>query len=112
MAEELGVTLNVEIINRFEQFLINDCTEALACARDQQSRLPCPARYLPHEYRGGLLRRCNTESRQVCFAGPLVMEPFVMRGGQVGWDIVVWREMIPNPDLAAASAGFVKRNLC
>ncbi len=37
-----------------------------------------------------------------------------MRGGQVGRDIGVWREMIPNPyidALAAASAEFVKRNL-
>lgn len=29
-AEELGVKLNVEVINRFEQFLVNTCGEALA----------------------------------------------------------------------------------
>ncbi|MDR1301577.1 MAG: TIM barrel protein [Treponema sp.] len=36
-AEDHGVTLNVEVINRFEQFLINTCEEALAYIREVNS---------------------------------------------------------------------------
>jgi D-psicose/D-tagatose/L-ribulose 3-epimerase len=49
------------------------------------------------------------------FDGPLVMEPFITQGGQVGRDIGVWRDMIENPDLdalASESARFVRRTLC
>jgi hypothetical protein len=44
----------------------------------------------------------------------MVMEPFVMKGGQVGRDIGVWREIEENPDLdalAAEAAQFVRKNL-
>jgi len=50
----------------------------------------------------------------VNFDGPLVMEPFLMTGGQVGRDIGIWREVIENPnldELARESAAFVKKNL-
>jgi D-psicose/D-tagatose/L-ribulose 3-epimerase len=36
-AQEHGVTLNVEVINRFEQFLINTCEEALAYVEEINS---------------------------------------------------------------------------
>jgi D-psicose/D-tagatose/L-ribulose 3-epimerase len=36
-AQENGVTLNVEVINRFEQFLINTCDEALAYVEEINS---------------------------------------------------------------------------
>jgi D-psicose/D-tagatose/L-ribulose 3-epimerase len=48
------------------------------------------------------------------YAGPLVMEPFIMKGGQIGRDIGVWRDLVENPDLdalAAQSAEFVKKTL-
>jgi len=48
------------------------------------------------------------------FTGPLVMEPFLMPGGQIGRDIGVWRELVPHADLdalAKTSVEFVKKNL-
>ena len=48
------------------------------------------------------------------FDGSMVMEPFIMPGGQVGRDVGVWRTLIPNPDLdglAAAAQRFVRANL-
>lgn len=36
----------------------------------------------------------------VNFKGRIVSEPFVMKGGQVGRDIYVWRNLIPNTDEA------------
>ena len=49
------------------------------------------------------------------FNGPLVMEPFVKPGGQVGRDIGVWRDMMPGADLdseAAKAVEFVRKTLC
>ncbi len=48
------------------------------------------------------------------FDGPLVMEPFLMQGGQVGRDIGIWRDVVEHPDLdmlARDAALFVKNNL-
>ncbi len=51
------------------------------------------------------------------FDGPLVMEPFVMPGGQIGRDISVWRNLVDDSsekaldEMAARSAAFVKRSL-
>jgi D-psicose/D-tagatose/L-ribulose 3-epimerase len=51
------------------------------------------------------------------FDGPLVMEPFVMPGGQIGRDIAIWHELSPGVDqrgldeMAARSAAFVKKTL-
>ena len=48
------------------------------------------------------------------FDGPLVMEPFIVPGGQIGHDIALWRDLVPKPDmdgLAAASVEFVKKTL-
>jgi D-psicose/D-tagatose/L-ribulose 3-epimerase len=50
----------------------------------------------------------------VRFEGSLVMEPFVMTGGQVGRDVGVWRPIIENPDLDALARNalaFVRANL-
>lgn len=147
LAEELSVTLNVEVINRFEQFLINDCAEALTYVHEINSpacrilldtfhmniekdflgdAIRKVGKYLSALHLGetnrkppGMGRMPWKEIKQalddIGFDGPLVMEPFVMRGGQVGRDIGVWREMISNPDLdalAATSAEFMERNLC
>ena len=37
--------------------------------------------------------------KEINYKGPIVMEPFVMSGGQVGKDIRVWREITPGADL-------------
>jgi D-psicose/D-tagatose/L-ribulose 3-epimerase len=33
--------------------------------------------------------------KSINYTGPVVMEPFVLMGGQVGMDIKVWRELLP-----------------
>jgi len=51
---------------------------------------------------------------EVHFNGPLVMEPFVRPGGQVGRDIAVWRDLMPGADLdeeARKAVLFVKKVL-
>jgi D-psicose/D-tagatose/L-ribulose 3-epimerase len=48
------------------------------------------------------------------FQGALVLEPFVMPGGQIGRDIGVWREVVPHPDLdelARAGCAFTKAHV-
>jgi len=35
---------------------------------------------------------------EISFDGPLVMEPFIAPGGQVGKDIGIWREIMPGVD--------------
>lgn len=49
------------------------------------------------------------------FDGPIVMEPFVKPGGQVGRDIALWRDLMPEADLdaeAEKAAEFVRKTLC
>ncbi len=146
MAEDLGVILNVEVINRFEQFLINTSTEALSYVQEVDSpacrilldtfhmnieedsigeAIRNVGAYLsalhlgePNRKPPGLGRMPWTEIKEALddieFNGPLVMEPFILPGGQVGRDIGVYREIIENPDLdalASVSAEFVKQNL-
>ncbi|SLM17979.1 D-tagatose 3-epimerase (fragment) [uncultured spirochete] len=49
------------------------------------------------------------------FDGLIVMEPFITNGGQVGRDIAIWRNLIPNADrdqLVRDAARFVRTTLC
>lgn len=145
-AEDHGVVLNVEVINRFEQFLINDSYEALAYVEEVGSPacrvlLDTFHMNIEEDSFGDAVRRIGpylsalhlgetnrklpgtgripwdeirTALDDIHFDGPLVMEPFVMKGGQVGRDIGIWRDMLENPDLdalAADAAVFVKTRL-
>lgn len=147
IAEDNNVILNVEVINRFEQFLINTCEEAVAYVEDIASpackilldtfhmnieedsiggAIRSAGRHLAALHIGetnrkppGLGRMPWREIRaaldDIGFDGPLVMEPFVSPGGQIGRDIAVWRELIPDPDydrLAADAVVFVRKTLC
>ncbi len=146
LAEDLGITLNVEVINRFEQFLLNTCEEARAYVEEIGSKncgilldtfhmnieedsigdaIRHAGPYLKSLHLGetnrkppGMGRMPWAEIRSalddISYTGPLVMEPFVKPGGQVGRDIGVWRDLIPNADLdelAAQAVVFVKNNL-
>jgi D-psicose/D-tagatose/L-ribulose 3-epimerase len=147
-AEKHGVILNVEVINRFEQFLINTCDEALAYVNEINSpacnvlldvfhmnieedsigdairhagkrlaslHLGEPNRKLPGMGSGRMpWAEIKKALDDIDYAGPLVMEPFIMKGGQIGRDIGVWRDLVKNPDLdalAAQSAEVVKKTL-
>lgn len=145
-AEERGVTLNVEVINRFEQFLLNTCEEALAYVMEIDNpacrilldtfhmnieedslgdAIRRAGKYLASLHIGETNRKLPGMGRQpwaeikaalddIDYQGPLVMEPFLMSGGQIGRDIGVWREIVEHPDLdalAAESVKFVQRTL-
>jgi len=147
VAEDNNVILNVEVINRFEQYLLNTCDEALSYVKDINSpscrilldtfhmnieedsiggAIRKAGRYLSALHLGetnrkppGLGRMPWEEIRSaldaIGFDGPLVMEPFIAKGGQVGRDVAVWRDLIPNPDydkLAHDAASFVRKVLC
>jgi len=147
MAEDLNVILNVEVINRFEQFLLNTCREAVDYVERVNSphcqilldtfhmnieedsfaeaiRLAGPhlkALHLGETNRKppGLGRIPWTEIKgaldEIGFDGPLVMEPFLRPGGEVGRDIAVWRDLMPGANLdteASRAADFVRETLC
>ncbi|NLA92837.1 MAG: sugar phosphate isomerase/epimerase [Spirochaetales bacterium] len=146
-AHERGVVINVEVLNRFEQFLINDSKEALryieavnhpACKIlldtfhmniEEDSFSEAIKRVGPNLaalHLGETNRKPPGMGRipwgeikealdAINFEGPLVMEPFVMEGGQVGRDIGVWRPILEDPDLdalASEALKFVRSNLC
>lgn len=146
IAADHNVVLNVEVINRFEQFLLNTAEEAVAYVREvdsPQCRILLDTFHLNIEEDsiGDAIRRVGDDLAElhlgetnrkppgtgrmpwneikaalddIGFEGPLVMEPFIRPGGQVGRDIGLWRDIMPNTDLdeeAARSAKFVKKNL-
>jgi D-psicose/D-tagatose/L-ribulose 3-epimerase len=130
-AEDNDVLFNVEVVNRFEQFLLNTCDEALAYVEavgspnvkmlldtfhlnieedfigealikagdklghfhiGENNRMPPGYGHIPWTEIGAALRKIN-------YTGDVVMEPFVMPGGQVGEDIKVFRDMSVGLDL-------------
>jgi len=146
-AEDNDVVLNVEVINRFEQFLLNTSEEAVSYVEEVDSpncrilldtfhmnieedsfadAIKTAAPYLSALHIGETNRKppgCGrmpwAEIRKalddINFTGPLVMEPFIKPGGQVGRDISVWRDLMPGADLdaeAAKAVDFVRRELC
>jgi D-psicose/D-tagatose/L-ribulose 3-epimerase len=145
-AEDHGVVLLVEVINRFEQFLLNTCAEAVEYVGEVDSPacrilLDTFHMNIEEDSIGGAIRHAGPLLRQlhlgetnrkppglgrmpwgeikgaldaIGYPWSLVMEPFVMPGGQVGRDIGVWRQLIQAPDLdalARESAKFVRANL-
>jgi D-psicose/D-tagatose/L-ribulose 3-epimerase len=146
IAQDSGVILNVEVINRFEQFLLNTCDEALSYVEavgnpalgilldtfhmniEEDSigdAIRKAGKHLNALHIGetnrklpGMGRMPWAEIRRalddIKFDGPLVMEPFIVPGGQIGHDIALWRELVSEPDmdaLAAESVEFVKKTL-
>ncbi len=145
-AEDNGVILNVEVINRFEQFLINTCKEAVEYVSEVNSpnckilldtfhmnieedsfydAIKLAQTHLSALHIGETNRKPPGTGRvpwneirraldEISFDGPLVMEPFIVPGGQVGKDIGIWREIMPgiDPDEAVRkSVEFVRDKL-
>ena len=129
--EDNNVVFNMEVVNRFEQFLMNTCEEAIAYvdavdspnakilldtfhmnieedfigeaiqrAGDrlghlhigENNRMPPGYGHIPWTEVGAALRKIN-------YRGYVVMEPFLMPGGEVGRDIKVFRDMGVGLDL-------------
>jgi len=130
-AEDNNAVFCMETVNRFEQFLLNTCDEAMAYvdaigspnakilldtfhmnieenfigeaiekAGDklghlhvgENNRMPPGYGHIPWTELGNALRRINYQKF-------VVMEPFLMPGGQVGRDIKVFRDMSINLEL-------------
>ena len=128
VAEDCGVTLGMEVLNRFEGYMMNTCREGLdfiarvdspnvkvmldtfhmnieedniaaairLAGKDlchlhlgEQNRLVPGKGSLPWQEIGQALRDIN-------YQGAAVMEPFVMKGGTIGSQIKVWRDLIPD----------------
>jgi len=146
IAADNNVILNVEVINRFEQFLLNVASEAVRYVNEvgspacrilldtfhmniEEDSISGAIReagsYLSALHVGETNRKTPGTGRmpwaeikvaldEIGFAGPIVMEPFVVPGGTIGRNIAVWREIVPNPDLdrmAADAVLFVRKNL-
>jgi len=130
-AEDNNVFFNMEVVNRFEQFLLNTCDEAMAYVEavgspnarilldtfhmnieedfigeaiqkagdklghlhiGENNRMPPGYGHIPWTEVGAALRKIN-------YWGYVVMEPFLMPGGEVGRDIRVFRDMSVGLDL-------------
>ncbi len=130
-AEANGVIFNMEVVNRFEQFIMNTCDEAVEYVEavgspnarimldtfhmnieedfpgdailkagdhlghfhiGENNRKPPGYGHIPWTEIGAALRKIN-------YRGYVVMEPFLMPGGEVGRDIKVFRDLSANLDL-------------
>lgn len=135
-AEDNNVFFNMEVVNRFEQYLLNTAAEAVAYVQEVGSpharvmldtfhinieenffseAILTAGEYLGHFHIGennrmppGYGRIPWTEVgatlRQIGYQGDVVMEPFLMPGGEVGRDIKVFRDLSVGLDLDAEAA--------
>ena len=142
-AEDCGVIFCVEVVNRFEQFMMNTAAEGIAFAErvgspnckilldtfhmniEEESlggSIEEAGSWLGHFHLGEQNRRPPGRGRmpwpeifgalsRIDYQGAVVMEPFLVPGGEVGRDISVFRDLLGNADLdeeAAISAQFVR----
>ncbi|MCF7914590.1 MAG: sugar phosphate isomerase/epimerase [Spirochaetaceae bacterium] len=124
-ADANGVTYVIEVVNRFEQWLVNDTAEGLAFC-DMVGSPNCQLHLdtfhmnieedsfrdairkagsrLGHFHIGEANRKEPGRGRmpwdeifgslkEVGYTGPIVMEPFVRRGGAVGRNVALWRDL-------------------
>jgi len=142
-AEDCGVLFCVEVVNRFEQFIMNTAAEGIAFAERVGSpnckihldtfhmnieedsiggAIVEAGAWLGHFHLGEPNRRPPGRGRmpwpeifgalrEINYQGALVMEPFLIPGGEVGRDIAVYRYLPGSDDLdgeAARSVQFVR----
>ncbi|HEV3064726.1 MAG TPA: sugar phosphate isomerase/epimerase family protein [Chthoniobacterales bacterium] len=142
-AEDCDVIFCVEVVNRFEQFMMNTAAEGIAFAQEVGSpnckilldtfhmnieeesiggSIEEAGTWLGHFHLGETNRRPPGRGRmpwseifgalkKINYQGALVMEPFLLPGGEVGRDICVYRDLLGNGDLdeeATLSVQFVR----
>lgn len=142
-AEDCDVIFCVEVVNRFEQFMMNTAAEGIAFAQEVGSpnckilldtfhmnieeesmggSIEEAGAWLGHFHLGETNRRPPGRGRmpwseifgalkKINYQGALVMEPFLLPGGEVGRDICVYRDLLGNGDLdeeATLSVQFVR----
>lgn len=127
MAQDQGITLGMETLNRHEGYLINTCAECVDYVRqvdrpnvkvmldtyhmnmeenDFAQAIRTAGPLLGHLHVGENNRRVPGQGHmipwdtignalsQIGYDGLVVMEPFVIHGGQVGKDIRIWRDLL------------------
>jgi D-psicose/D-tagatose/L-ribulose 3-epimerase len=142
-AEDNEVIFCVEVVNRFEQFIMNTAAEGIAFAErvgspnckilldtfhmnieedSLRGSIVETGNWLGHFHLGETNRRPPGRGRipwpeifgalrEINYQGAVVMEPFLLPGGEVGRDISVYRDLLGSADLdeeAARSAQFVR----
>jgi D-psicose/D-tagatose/L-ribulose 3-epimerase len=142
-AEDNDVIFCVEVVNRFEQFIMNTAAEGIAFAErvgspnckilldtfhmnieedSLRGSIVETGNWLGHFHLGETNRRPPGRGRipwpeifgalrEINYQGAVVMEPFLLPGGEVGRDISVYRDLLGSADLdeeATRSAQFVR----
>ena len=142
-AEDNDVIFCVEVVNRFEQFIMNTAAEGIAFAErvgspnckvlldtfhmnieedSLRGSIIEAGNWLGHFHLGETNRRPPGRGRipwpeifgalrEINYQGAVVMEPFLLPGGEVGRDISVFRDLLGTADLddeAARSVQFVR----
>ena len=145
-AEDCNVLFCVEVVNRFEQFMMNTAAEGIAFAKrvgspnckilldtfhmnieedSLRGSLLESKDWLGHFHIGEPNRRPPGRGRipwpeifgalrEIEYQGAVVMEPFLVPGGDVGRDISVYRDLLGSDDLddlAAESVKFVRAEM-
>jgi D-psicose/D-tagatose/L-ribulose 3-epimerase len=145
-AEDCDVIFCVEVVNRFEQFMMNTAAEGIAFAKRVESpnckilldtfhmnieeesfrgSIVEAGEWLGHFHLGESNRRPPGRGRlpwpeifgalrEIDYKDAVVMEPFLVPGGEVGRDISVFRDLLGKDDLdeeAAKSVKFVQAGL-
>jgi D-psicose/D-tagatose/L-ribulose 3-epimerase len=130
-AEDCGVIFCLEVVNRFEHFIMNTAAEGIAFAKRVESpnckilldtfhmnieedsfrdSILESKGWLGHFHLGETNRRppgfgrmpwpeIFGALREIDYQGAVVMEPFLVPGGEVGRDISVYRDLLANDDL-------------
>jgi D-psicose/D-tagatose/L-ribulose 3-epimerase len=142
-AEDCGVFFCIEVVNRFEHFIMNTAAEGIAFAQRVGSpnckiHLDTFHMNIEEDSIGGAIREADSwlghfhigepnrrppgrgrmpwseilgALRDINYQGALVMEPFLVPGGEVGRDIAVYRYLPGYDDLdgeAARSVEFLR----
>jgi D-psicose/D-tagatose/L-ribulose 3-epimerase len=145
-AEDNDVIFNVEVVNRFEQYLLNTAQEAVDYVEEVGSpnikilldtfhmnieedtiadAIHTAGDHLGHVHIGENNRKppgyghipwdeLAKSLKDINYQGALVMEPFLIPGGQVGRDIKVWRDLSVGLDLdeeAGKALAFIRNKL-
>jgi len=144
-AEDRKVVFHMEVVNRFEQYLLNTAEEAVRYCRDVESpnckvlldafhmnieedsfigAIKTAGKYLGHMHIGETNRRAPGRGKMawneifgalksIKFKGAIVMEPFLIPGGEVGRDIKIFRSLeVKDMDAEAKRAlNFVREKL-
>ena len=146
VAEDYGIDYAFEIVNRFEQFILNTAEEGAAFCRlvgsprmkmhldtfhmnIEEDSMTSPIldypQYVGYFHVGEANRKAPFGGRlpwddmfaalgKIGYTGPIVLEPFIKMGGQVGYDATVWRDLSGNANeegmdrIAADSLKFIR----